>query len=77
MILALDTPCTNILMRPSANLRIRIIIATVPTLYIVSGLGFSSVTSFCEARKIILFFANASSTAFTELSRLTNSGIII
>ena len=72
-----ESPCISMRIRPSGSLSIRMMIATVPTVYRSSCSGSSLLRSFCDTKRIIRFSLRAVSTALTERSRETNSGTII
>ena len=61
-------------MRSSGSLSMRMIIPTVPTVWISSGFGFSTSSAFWVARKIMRLPARAASIALMDMSRPTNRG---
>ena len=75
--LPLAVPWTRILIRSSGSLSMRMMMPMVPTLWMSSGLGFSTSSAFWVARKIMRFPAKAASIALMDISRPTNSGSTI
>ncbi len=74
LILAFAMPWTKILMRSSGSFSIRMMMPTVPTVWMSLGDGFSTSSAFWVARKIIRLPAKAASIALIDMSRPTNSG---
>ena len=64
-------------MRSSGSFSMRMMMPTVPIAWMSSGVGFSTSSAFCVAKKIMRLPANAASIALIDMSRPTNSGSTI